>query len=44
LYLFLPNLLQILKRDVNSTREYMLKDDFFRNINNSSSISYTYMK
>jgi hypothetical protein len=26
---FLPNLLKILKRDVNSTREYMMKDDFF---------------
>jgi hypothetical protein len=36
--------LKILKRDVNSTREYMMKDDFFRNINNSSSISYTDMK
>jgi hypothetical protein len=25
---FLPNLLKILKLDVNSTREYKMKDDF----------------
>jgi hypothetical protein len=36
--------LKILKRDVNSTREYMMKNDFLRNINNSSFISHTDMK
>jgi hypothetical protein len=29
-FFFLPNLLKILKKDVNSTREYMMNDDFFR--------------
>ena len=27
---FLPSSLKILKRDVNSAREYMVKDDYFR--------------
>jgi hypothetical protein len=29
-FFFLPNLLKILKRDVNCTREQMMMDDFFR--------------